>query len=129
MQETLTPFPADRVIVAKCKTKSGSILGGALLRPLVWWWCAANFSADWLLNFAQIFGVPLRWATYDPTAAQETVDRICNMLQNMGSAGWAAFPTTGTALEKSRRRGRNPARKRHKATCLTALTNSATSSC
>ena len=94
----LTPFPADRVIVAKCKTKSGSILGGALLRPLVWWWCAANFSADWLLNLAQVFGLPFRWATYEPTAAQETVDRICAMLQNMGSAGWAAFPA-GTSLE------------------------------
>jgi len=94
----LVPFPADRFIVAKCKTKSGSILGGALLRPLVWWWCAANFSADWLLNLAQIFGLPFRWATYEPTAAQETVDRICAMLQNMGSAGWAAFPA-GTSLE------------------------------
>ncbi|HSI14609.1 MAG TPA: DUF935 family protein, partial [Chthoniobacter sp.] len=30
--------------------------------------------------------------------AQETVDRICAMLQNMGSAGWAAFPA-GTSLE------------------------------
>ena len=68
------------------------------MRPLVWWWCAANFSADWLLNLAQIFGLPFRWATYEPTAAQETVDRICTMLQNMGSAGWAAFPA-GTSLE------------------------------
>src|SRR5206468_12660493 len=39
-----------------------------------------------------------RWATYEPTAAQETVDRICSMLQNMGGAGWAAFPA-GTSLE------------------------------
>jgi phage gp29-like protein len=97
-QQMLAPFPTDRVIVAKCKTKSGSVLGGALLRPLVWWWCAANFSADWLLNLAQVFGLPFRWATYEPTAAQETVDRICAMLQNMGSAGWAAFPA-GTSLE------------------------------
>ncbi len=74
------------------------MLGGALLRPLVWWWCAANFSADWLLNFAQVFGLPLRWATYDATAPQETVDRICAMLQNMGSASWGAFPN-GTTLE------------------------------
>lgn len=67
-----------------------------LLRPLAWWWCAANFSADWLLNLAQVFGLPFRWANYDPTAPQETVDRICSMLQNMGSAGWAAFPAWTT---------------------------------
>lgn len=92
------PFPDHKFLIGIHKAKSGSALGGALLRPLAWWWCAANFSADWLLNLAQIFGMPFRWANYDPTAAQETVDRICSMLQNMGSAGWAAFPT-GTTLE------------------------------
>ncbi len=104
-QQTLTAFPPDRFIVAKCKTKSGSVLGGALLRPLVWWWCAANFSADWLLNFAQVFGLPLRWANYDATAPQETVDRICAMLQNMGNASWGAFPQWHDA-GRSRLRGR-----------------------
>lgn len=97
-KRVLQEFSPEQFIIAKYKSKSGSILGGALLRPLVWWWCAANFSADWLLNLAQIFGLPFRWASYDPTAPQETVDRICSMLQNMGSAGWAAFPT-GTSME------------------------------
>lgn len=95
---TIGEFPPHKFLVGIHKAKSGTALGGALLRPLAWWWCAANFSADWLLNLAQIFGLPFRWATYDPTAAPETVDRICAMLQNMGSAGWAAFPS-GTTLE------------------------------
>jgi len=94
----ISAFPPNKFLIGIHKAKSGSALGGALLRPLAWWWCAANFSADWLLNLAQIFGLPFRWANYDPTAPQETVDRICAMLQNMGSAGWAAFPT-GTTLE------------------------------
>jgi len=94
----LMEIPDNKFLVAICKTKSGSVLGGALLRPLAWWWCAANFSADWLLNFAQIFGLPFRWANYASNAPQATVDSICNMLQNMGSAGWAAFPE-GTTLE------------------------------
>jgi phage gp29-like protein len=91
-------FPPHKFLIGIHKAKSGSALGGALLRPLAWWWCAANFSADWLLNLAQVFGLPFRWANYDPTAPQETVDRICSMLQNMGSAGWAAFPA-GTTME------------------------------
>lgn len=91
-------FPEHKFLIAIHKAKSGTALGSALLRPLAWWWCAANFSADWLLNLAQIFGLPFRWANYDPTAPQETVDRICSMLQNMGSAGWAAFPA-GTTME------------------------------
>jgi phage gp29-like protein len=94
----VTEFPPDKFLIAIRKQKSGIALGGALLRPLVWWWLAANFSADWLLNLAQVFGLPFRWANYDPNAPQATVDAICNMLQNMGSAGWAAFPA-GTTLE------------------------------
>ncbi len=91
-------FPPHKFLIGIHKAKSGTALGGGMLRPLAWWWCAANFSADWLLNLAQVFGLPFRWANYDPHAPQATVDAICNMLQNMGSAGWAAFPA-GTTLE------------------------------
>ena len=59
---------------------------------------ASNFASDWVLNLAQVFGLPFRWANYDPNAPQSTIDAICSMLQNMGSAGWAAFPA-GTTLE------------------------------
>jgi phage gp29-like protein len=91
-------IPEDKFIVAICKARTGHPLGGALLRPLAWWWCASNFSADWLLNLAQIFGLPIRWATYLNGAPNETVDAICDMLANLGSAGWAAFPQ-GTQIE------------------------------
>jgi phage gp29-like protein len=92
------PFPPNKFLVAIHKAKTGSPLGGPLLVPLAWWWCAANFSSDWLLNLAQVFGLPFRWANYDANAPQATIDAICTMLQNMGSAGWAAFPV-GTTLE------------------------------
>lgn len=96
--QTVQPFPPHKFLVGIHKAKSGSALGGSILRPLAWWWCAANFASDWLLNLAQLFGLPFRWANHDPNASQETVDAICSMLQNMGSAGWAAFPA-GTTLE------------------------------
>ena len=98
MPTSITPFPEHKFLIGIHKAKSGTALGGALLRPLAWWWCAANFSADWLLNLAQVFGLPFRWANYDPNAPQATIDTICSMLQNMGSAAWAAFPA-GTTLE------------------------------
>jgi phage gp29-like protein len=94
----IVPPPPHRFITGIHKSRAGSPLGAAILRPLAWWWCAANFASDWLLNLAQLFGLPFRWANHDPNASQETVDAICNMLQNMGSAGWAAFPA-GTTLE------------------------------
>ena len=92
MRNTVEAFPDHKFLVAICKAKSGHPLAGALLRPLAWWWCAANFSADWLLNFAQIFGMPIRWAHYPTGTPQATIDGICSMLQNMGSNAWAAFP-------------------------------------
>jgi phage gp29-like protein len=94
----ITPFPDYKFLSCIHKVKSGSPLGGPMLRPLAWWWCAANFSSDWLLNLAQVFGLPFRWATYVGTSPDQTVSALCDMLQNMGSAGWAAFPE-GTKLE------------------------------
>ena len=110
MPSGVATFPPDKFLISICKAKSGTALGGALLRPLAWWWCCANFSADWLLNLAQVFGLPFRWANYDPTAPQHTVDAICNMLQNLGSNGWAAFPAGVDMkfLEAGKAGGANP---------------------
>lgn len=94
----IADFPENKFLIGISKAKSGTAMGGAMLRCLTWWWCAANFASDWVLNLAQVFGLPFRWASYDPSTSQANVDSICTMLQNMGSAGWAAFPT-GTTLE------------------------------
>ncbi len=92
----LKPFPEHKFLIAMHKASGGSPLGGALLRPLAWWWCAANFSSDWLLNLAQVFGLPFRWATYDPNASAETLAMLDNMLQNMGSNAWGRGPAPTT---------------------------------
>src|SRR5262249_8751674 len=94
----LQDFPPHKFLIAIHKQKSGPALGGALLRPLAWWWCAANFSSDWLLNLAQLFGIPWRLAYYDPNAPAETINAIDAMLQNMGSSTWARFPV-GTEID------------------------------
>ena len=94
----LEAFPPYKFLIAIHKAKSGTALCGPLLRPLAWWWCAANFASDWLLNLAQLFGLPFRYATHDVNASKELVSQICDMLQNMGTAGWAAFPD-GTNIE------------------------------
>ncbi len=94
---TVTDFPEDKFLISICKARTGHPLAGALLRPLAFWWCAANFSASWFLNFAQIFGIPIRWANYDPNTPG-LLENVSDMLENMGSAAWGAFPA-GTTLE------------------------------
>jgi phage gp29-like protein len=92
------PFPPDKFLVAIAKQRTGHPITSALLRTLAWWWCASNFTAEWLLNLAQIFGVPIRWATYDANASEEVKRQLEEMLEQMGSEAWAAFPT-GTTME------------------------------
>ena len=90
------PFPPDKFIVSIFKTKTGHPLTAPLLRSLATFWIGSNFSYDWTLNLAQLFGLPFRWVEYDP-ARKDLLDDICAMLENMGSAGWGAFPA-GTKL-------------------------------
>lgn len=87
----------DKFLVAVAKGRTAHFACAAMLRPLAWWWAAGNFSASWLLNYAQLFGVPMRWANYDPASSETTITRIGEKLADMGSAGWAAFPT-GSSL-------------------------------
>lgn len=103
-------FPENKFLVAISKAKSGPPLTASLLRPLAWWWCAANFSSDWLMNLAQLFGIPFRWATYADNAKTETVDQINDLLANMGSNGYGAFPegTNLNFLEGGKNAGSSP---------------------
>jgi phage gp29-like protein len=91
-------FPANKFIVAFFKTKTGHPVSGALLRSLASWWISASFAQDWALNLAQLFGLPIRTAEYDPQLGPKLRNDICHMLENMGSAAWGAFPI-GTKLE------------------------------
>jgi phage gp29-like protein len=105
----LTDFPDNKFILGLCPNRSGHPTETALLRPLVHLWVMRCFSEKWLANYAEIFGMPIRWATYDPNN-KRLLDDICSMLENLGSAGWGAFPT-GTTLElkePSKGAGDNP---------------------
>jgi phage gp29-like protein len=90
-------FPPNKFLLAIRKAGKGHPSGTALLRCLAWWWCSSNFSQEWLLNFAQIFGQPFRWATYD--ASQEGVkEDLAAMMEQMGSAAYGVGPD-GTKIE------------------------------
>jgi phage gp29-like protein len=90
-------FPSDKFLVCVCKSRTGHPATTAMLRALAPLWMAANFAQDWMLNLAQMFGIPMRWATYDPSNPG-LLPQIEAMLENLGSAGWGAFPA-GTTLE------------------------------
>jgi phage gp29-like protein len=90
-------FPPGQFWVGVWHSRSGPPGQTALLRCLAPYWCGITFGWEWLLANAQIFGVPFRWATYDPNRP-ENLGTLSQMLANLGSAGWAAFPE-GTTLD------------------------------
>jgi phage gp29-like protein len=90
-------IPREKFLIAIHNTSGSHPSGGALLRPLAFWWCAANFSAEWFLNFAQIFGQPFRWATYDRSDA-DAATTLAEIMENMGSSAWGVGPE-GTQIE------------------------------
>jgi phage gp29-like protein len=91
------PFPPGQFWVGLWHARSGAPGQTALLRCLAPYWCGITFGWEWLLNNAQLFGVPLRWATYDP-GRTDLLPTLTDMLANLGQAGWAAFPA-GTTME------------------------------
>jgi len=91
-------FPPDKFLVAVAKQKSGHPIGGALLQPLAWWWCVSNFSASWMVEKAQLFGVPMRMAYYAEGTDQAQINKITEMLENMGTAAYGVFKA-GTIID------------------------------
>ena len=103
-------FPPHKFLVGLCKSKSGHPLGSAMLHSLTFWWAAKNFTAEWFLNFAQVFGQPIRWATYTPEMTPVDLAKLTTNLQAMGNAAYAAFPEGTTfELKEAKMQGRETA--------------------
>lgn len=87
---------SPKFLVGMHRSGHGPMAAWGLLRPLAWWWCAAQWGREWLLTYAQTFGAPFRWVNHDATMAQADLDRLDAMLGNMGAQGWARFPAGAT---------------------------------
>jgi len=96
-----TEFPPDKFIVGIDKAKTGSALAASSLRCLAWWWLAKNFCGDYLLKNAEMFGVPFRKASYAPGVSDAQKREVAQMLQSVGSQGWALVPE-GVLMEFER---------------------------
>lgn len=88
----------NKFLVGVYRAKSGHIAEGAQLRALAHLWLGRILGWEWMTHKAELFGLPIRWATYDPSAPQTQIDQVSDMLANMGTAAWGAFPA-GTELQ------------------------------
>jgi phage gp29-like protein len=96
----LTPFAKHpgKFLTGIFQSKSGALGEAAQLRALAPLWLGHMLGWEWLVQKAELFGTPLRWANYPTTATQLEIDAITSALRNMGTASWGAFPQ-GTNLQ------------------------------
>jgi phage gp29-like protein len=78
-------FPEHRFLIAINGGHPGHPTVSAPLRVLTGYWLAAVFGLEWFMKFANLFGVPFRWATY---ADGTSIDGLKQMMENLGTAGW-----------------------------------------
>jgi len=90
-------FP-HKFLVGVYGAKAGPLGEAAQLRALAPLWLGRMLGWEWLLSRAELFGLPIRWATYDPSATADQIAAVNYMLANMGTAAWGSFPA-GTKLE------------------------------
>lgn len=92
LRNDLVAFPNHRFLISSYSSRSAAIAPhSALLRKLAPYWVFQNFGTDWLLQFAQLFGIPIRWGSYKENQ-KGSLPVILEALRKMGSAGYAAFP-------------------------------------
>jgi len=91
----LTDFPDNQFLIQICRAHGGHPAVAALMRVLAKHWCAYCFGYEWLLKFAQLFGIPFRWVEY-PAGNEAVRSAAERALANMGSAGYAAIPSGAT---------------------------------
>lgn len=91
LQSELAPFPANKFLIGVFKSNNSHPTLAAMLRSLTPWWFAQKYGLKWFMVFAQMFGSPTRIAKYTP-GDTATFNSLCSMLEQMGNAGWGAFP-------------------------------------
>lgn len=84
-------LPPNKFIVHAPHAASGHPMRGGLLRVCALAYLGKHFALkDWLV-FAEVFGMPVRIARYEPTASADEKRELLRMLQAMGSDAAAVF--------------------------------------
>jgi phage gp29-like protein len=84
----LMDFQPDRFLIGVWSQGGMHPIHGANLRTLTKYWLASVYGLGWLMQFAQLFGIPWRHVETDGSEAALTAAET--MLEQIGASGWAA---------------------------------------
>lgn len=93
----LYDFPPYKFLICIKPTSVAHPVQSAMMRCMAAWWVASRFGLEWFMNYAQLFGIPFRKATYT-TGDQQVYQQLIQMMRQAGSASWGVFPE-GTNVE------------------------------
>lgn len=84
-------LPSNKFIVHVPHAASGQPMRGGLLRVSALAWLGKHFAMkDWLI-FAEVFGMPVRIARYEPSATPEEKRELLRMLESLGTDAAGIF--------------------------------------
>lgn len=88
----LAPLPPFKYIFTRIRAKSGLPIRGGLARPAAWAYLFKNYDLkDWV-QFAEIYGMPLRVGKYHPNATAEEKRTLLRALANIAADAAAMIP-------------------------------------
>ncbi len=81
----------NRFIVGICQRSTAHPTVSAMFRCLAAWWLASIFGLEWLMKYAELFGVPYRMGKYK-RGETDAKTALLSFMRDLGSAGWGVFP-------------------------------------
>ena len=103
-------IPDQKFLIGRYKTRSGNMFSYGFTRLLAFWWSGMIFGRKWLMQYAQIFGIPLRLGKYGKNMTDADQDNLEVWLRDLGAAGYAMIPEGAdiTIIEASKNGTDNP---------------------
>jgi len=86
------PLPPFKYLFQEIKAKSGIVVRSGFARPVSWIWMFKNFTVkDWV-QFAEIYGMPLRLGKYAPGASDDDKNELLRAVSAISSDAAAIIP-------------------------------------
>lgn len=90
--EGLQPLAPYKYVRAEIKAKSGLPIRGGIARGAAWAYLFKNFDVKAWVQFAEIYGQPLRVGKYGPDATDEDRRKLLRAVSNIGTDAAAIIP-------------------------------------
>lgn len=89
-----TPLPYGKYVAHIHKSKSGTVMRGALSRPAAWAYLFQNFTVKSWAIFLEVYGHPLRIGKYDNSASSEQKKILLRAVRDISADAAAIIPAT-----------------------------------